>query len=372
MKKNILILYTNSGTGYYMASKAIEEKIKNIYPNSNILLIDPLDYSRPLLNKIINVINNFISRKFKKLKKKINDNKNISNYLEESSLYSLFSVMFWSKKLEKKLLDFNPEIIFSVHSEVSILISKHKHLFNAKIISVLTDYEINSTFTVPHKIIDLFLVPNVSSYNNAIKFGIDESKVIVSGMPVRNQFINVKIDKVSTLKKYYINTKKQVFLFVIGNGYGRDKMLNYFEEILKSSLDFTYILIPGSNKNIEEKAKRIAIKYNKIGKVLGYTNNMAELINASDLVIGQPGGLIISECLELNKPFCSIEPTSEKEIYNAIYLHKNNFGFNIKNINTFKTFIKKMGNIELKTYSNNIKENHVKNNFDDFLTSYKF
>ena len=40
MKKNILILYTNYGTGHYMAAKAIEENLKKRYKNYNIEILD--------------------------------------------------------------------------------------------------------------------------------------------------------------------------------------------------------------------------------------------------------------------------------------------------------------------------------------------
>ena len=52
MKKNVLVLYTNYGTGHYMAAKAIEELIYSKYKNCNVLVMDPLTYSRPLINKI--------------------------------------------------------------------------------------------------------------------------------------------------------------------------------------------------------------------------------------------------------------------------------------------------------------------------------
>ena len=48
--KKILILYTNYGTGHYMAAKAIAE-VLNKKNNYKVELFDPLTYSRPTINK---------------------------------------------------------------------------------------------------------------------------------------------------------------------------------------------------------------------------------------------------------------------------------------------------------------------------------
>jgi len=368
MKKNILILYTSYGTGHYMAAKAIEEKYKLLYPNCKTLVLDPLKYSSPFLNKIFAEIGTLASTKFRKLRGNFYAKKMYRDYLSENKFYTFAAKLFWTKKLEKKLLEFNPDIIYSTQAASAKLIADHKHLFKAKLISVLTDYEIHRAYTIPHDNIDYYCVPSNSIKDKMGKIGIDKNKIFMSGMPIRNQFYNNKFSRAETIKKYYLDSKKPIILFVCGGGLGNQRSFNYFEMLLKSSLDFNYILVPGSNKRVEEKAKGITLKYNKKGKILGYSNNMAELINVSDLVIGKPGGILISECLELNKPFCSIEPIPGQETWNSIFLQKNSYGFNIKNLNSFKLFLNKVNvSIDLEEYKENIKEKHIKNSFEQFI-----
>ena len=63
--KNILILYTNYGTGHYMAANAIYEYIKDNYPDYNVLVFDPLSFSRPLINKLFAKTGKIVATKFR-------------------------------------------------------------------------------------------------------------------------------------------------------------------------------------------------------------------------------------------------------------------------------------------------------------------
>ena len=64
MAKNVLILYTNYGTGHYMAAKAIEEYIKDNYKDYIVQVLDPLSFSRPIINKLFAKIGKIAATKF--------------------------------------------------------------------------------------------------------------------------------------------------------------------------------------------------------------------------------------------------------------------------------------------------------------------
>lgn len=357
MKKNILILYTNYGTGHYMAAKAIEENLKKRYKNYNIEILDPLSYSRPIINRIFEKIGTSIATKFRNFRKKLYKRKMYKDYMKNSLFFKFCIQLFWTKKLKKKLLNFNPDIIISTQVGPTGLIAAKKNLFHIKLISVFTDYGIHRMYTVCHEFIDTFCVPTNKMKEDMIKIGIDKRKIEVTGIPVREKF--------TSTERQINKEEKPLFLFLCGGGLGYDNAFRYFEIMLNSKIDFNYIFISGKNNKLLNHTKKISKKYKKEGEVLGYVNNIDELLQKTTMIFGKPGGIMTSEALNLNIPICAIEPIPGQEINNAKFIMENGFGFYVKDIREFKYLLSKLENneINLSQYSKNIKNHFEKFNF---------
>lgn len=365
MQKNILILYTNYGTGHYIAAKGIEEYLIDSYPKYKIKMFDPLSYSRPLINKLFAKTGQIVATRFRKFRGKLYDKQMYRNFLKKPWYFKIFTKFFWTKKLEKKLTEFNPDIIISTQVGPTGLIAANKNLFDAKLISVFTDYGVHRMYTITHKDIDIYCVPDKNIKNQMIDLGIDKNKMEVTGIPVRSQIINQKYNKKEFIKKYNLEKDNPIFLFMCGGGLGYDNAFKYFQELLASEYEFSYIFISGKNKKLFKKAQIIANKYDKNGKVLGYVKNIGEFISCSDIVLGKPGGIITSESLNIGTPICSIEPIPGQEIYNAWFITDNRFGFYITNKKEFQIFLNKLKNkeIKLEDYKKNITKNFFKFSF---------
>ncbi len=357
MKKNILIVYTNYGTGHYMAAKAIEENLKKRYKDYHIEILDPLSYSRPIINKLFGKIGKFLATKFRKFRKKLYDKKMYQNYMKNDLFFKFCIHLFWTKKLKNKLLSLNPDIVISTQVGPTGLIAAKKDLFHIKLISVFTDYGIHRMYTVAHEFIDIFCVPTTKIKRKLIEIGIDKDKIKVTGIPVHENFVLQE-------RKIY-KPEKPLFLFMCGGGLGYENAFKYFEIMLKSKYDFNYIFVSGKNKTLIEKAKRASEKYKKEGQVLGYVENMDELLKSTTMILGKPGGIMTSEALNLSVPVCAIEPIPGQEINNAKFISENNFGFYIKDLKEFELFLENLEKkkIDLEKYSENIKINFEPFNF---------
>lgn len=366
MKKNILILYTNYGTGHYMAAKAIEEYIRTNYKTYNVEILDPLSFSRPLINKMFAKIGKIIATKFRKFRGKLYKKKMYQNYLKNSPFFMFCTKLFWTKKLEQKLLNYKPYLIISTQVGPTGLIAAHKSMFNTKLISVFTDYGLHRMYTVAHEFIDIFCVPDESIRQQMVDIGIDANKIKVTGIPVQSKFlVNSKCSKNDFIVEYKLSKNVPIFLFICGGGLGYDNAFKYFEKLLQADYNFSYVFISGKNESLFNKAKDVANKYNKNGIVLGYVNNMDEFIKNSDLVFGKPGGIVTSETLNLGVPLCAIEPIPGQESNNASFILTNNFGFYITNIKDFEIFLENLKNssINLNQYRKQIKKRFVSFSF---------
>lgn len=367
MKKNILILYTNYGTGHYMAAKALEEHINERYPNYNVETLDALSYSRPIINKLFAKTGNIVARKFRKFRGNLYNKKMYKNYLKNSIFFKFCIKLFWTKKLQNKLKDFNPDIIISTQVGPTGLIAGNKSFTNAKLISVFTDYGIHRMYIAPHEFVDLFCVPTEEIKNKMIELGINKNKIVVTGIPVRKQFINCSHNELSIKKKYNLPTNLPVITFICGGGLGIENGFTYFQILLESNYNFSYIFIAGKNSKLYNKALQLSKKYNKAGHIIGYIDNISEVMSISSLIIGKPGGIITSETLNLEIPLCAIEPIPGQETNNSLFIKNNNYGFYIKNTKDLSHLLENLNNkkINLNKYKKNINKNFKKFSFID-------
>ncbi len=366
MPKKVLIVYTNYGTGHFMAAKAIEEYLINHYPDYKVELLDPLSFSRPIINRFFAKMGKLVATKFRKFRLKMYQKKMYQNYFYKSRFDTFCIWLFWTKKLKRKLLKMNPDIIISTQVGPTGLLASHKQFLQAKVISVFTDYGIHRMYTSPHELIDMFCVPTKDIQNQMIKIGISKHKITVTGIPVRLNFLENKINKKSLIRQYQLVENQPILLFLCGGGLGYDNAFVYFKELLKSDYSFSYLFIAGQNKQLFTSAKKLAGQYKKTGKIFEYVKEIDQLMKISDLVIGKPGGIMTSEALNLGIPVCAIAPIPGQEIQNAIFIEKNQFGLYIKNIQEFRLFLDQLKNkqIKLSHYSNNIKKKFENFSFD--------
>ena len=367
MKKNILILYTNYGTGHYIAAKGIEDYLHKHYPEYNVEMFDPLSYSRPTLNKLFAKTGQIVATRFRTFRGKLYEKQMYRNYLKKPWYFNVFTNIFWNKKLSKKLTGFNPDVIISTQVGPTGIIASHKELFDAKLIVVFTDYGVHRMYTITHQDVDIYCVPNNDIKEQMIDIGINKNKIEITGIPVRSQILDKKNSKSKDeiITKHHLLKNKPIFLFMCGGGLGYDNAFGYFKELLQSEYEFSYLFISGANKKLFKKAKNLASNYNKTGQILGYVKNIGELIRSSDIIFGKPGGIITTESLNIGTPICAIEPIPGQEIYNAEFISNNQFGFYITNPQQFDILLKQLKNkaIDLKEYKKNIDKNFFKFSF---------
>lgn len=367
MNKNVLILYTNYGTGHYIAAKGIEEYIINKYPKYNIEVFDPLSYSRPLINKLFAKTGQIVATRFRTFRGKLYEKQMYRNYLKKPWYFNIFIKLFWTKKLERRITSFNPDIIISTQVGPTGLVAANKKMFDAKLVAVYTDYGVHRMYTITHEDIDVYCVSDDNVKKQMINLGINSDKIEVTGIPVRSQILD-KIDKKERkiiINRYNLENDKPIFLFMCGGGLGYDNAFKYFKELLESEYEFSYIFISGKNKKLLKKAEKLAAQYEKKGTILGYVKNIGQLIACSDIVLGKPGGSITSECLNIGTPICAIEPIPGQEIHNANFIRNNNFGFYITNKKEFRQLLDDLKNkkVKLETYNKSIKKNFQRFSF---------
>src|SRR6185503_19202111 len=98
------------------------------------------------------------------------------------------------------------------------------------------------------------------------------------------------------------------------------------------------VAICGRNEELKKRLTRMAARAKPHATVLlkpfGYTKEMDELMTASDIVLGKPGGLTTSEALAKGLVFVIVNPIPGQEERNSDHLLERAVGIRCNNLPT--------------------------------------
>lgn len=306
--KTILILTAQFGAGHISAAKAIKDYILEEYSDSNILIENFIDASLPIMNKpMVKLYENNtkytpgLYNYYYYLKKSFDPRHDIAHKL-------------YTPKLIEYILKVNPDLIISTFPLAAACVynfkEKYSHI-NIPTLTVITDVVDSLEWVYPNT--DMYFVPSCEIKNRFVQKGIHPSKIKVTGVPISKNF-NVN-------SKDIIPGKYKLLL--LGGGRGLFDVseefmywIDNFIENYKENLEIT--IVTGSNSklysNLTEKKPLNNIK------VLGFVNNMYELLKESDLIITKPGGATLFEAIYTNTPVIVKSPKVGQEIENAKFI----------------------------------------------------
>ena len=342
MKKKILITYASYGSGHKTVANYIYEYFKE-HGDYDVKIVDVMDYASLIgkINlKLFNMIFKFQFSLPATIGYELSDNKIVT------APYKIYTKACLNKKLQKDFLEYNPDLLIATHFFGGIMMGSinKKYHTKTKIITIITDYSSNCMWLQNHKYEDYIVVSNEIVKQEVLKFGVDEKKICPFGIPLSSKF-KVTDDKEKIKFKYNIKNNKPIILFFGGGSMGSSFTYNYLKAILKLKLDINIIFVAGKNVELQNKVNELVMKENTPNiTVLGFTNDVSNLLNIATLVITKPGGLSVTEALEMKTPMILIPGNGGQENYNANFVTKNKFGLRVRTTFQLSRVMKKINN----------------------------
>ena len=335
--KKIMIFYGSYGGGHLSAAKAIKEYIEKKYADTEIQMIDCIEYVNKYLNKIT-------TKAYSDMAKVAPKAWGYIYKKSESGIVGKFSIdinKLMAIKLHKLLREFNPDYVISTHPFSSFMCAylKKKGKCNFKLSTIMTDFAPHDQWLMYPKFVDLFFVAHNGMKDALISKGIDENKINVSGIPLSAKFIEEHNDE-DTLKKFSLEKSKKTILFFGGGkmGLGKSRTLEILKILASDFKDFQVVAISGQNKDMYKNFKEIVENTNREDsiKILEFTDKVPDLMSISNVVITKPGGLTTTESLASNLPMIIINPIPGQEEENAEFLENNGVGIWLKKNDNIK------------------------------------
>ena len=330
---NILLFYASYGSGHLSAATAIEQYIRENYPDAKTLKIDCVEYINKSINKISTSAYKSIILKTPVLWGQV------YKLLKNDTILDItqFSNRFMAKKIFTLFEDFEPDLVISCHplgGQITSFLKSHKKT-NCKLATVMTDFASHKQWLIGKDYTDYFFVSNIEMKTSLISEGIYPNKIYVSGIPISPNFYK-NYDKENIYKSLNIAKNKKNIIFFGGGSLGLSSSSN-IKAILISLLQATneshqIIIISGKNQKLyNDFEKTINNTFHKSEiKLIDFTTKLPELLPITSFVITKPGGLTITECISTNVPIILINPIPGQEKENAQYIEDNKMGIWVK------------------------------------------
>ena len=315
MKKKILIVSVRAGAGHLKAAEALEVAFKIYCPDAEIKNIDLLDYSSSLIKfaygkaylDLVKALPELYAYSYKHYEP-------VKNFIKPRFLFDKFNFSDFLKIVG----EFNPDVVVTTHFIAGAVVEsyKQKNGKNYKIVLTLTDYEFHPLWLVGG--VDLFAVATVEVKHTLVYYGVNQEKIIISGIPVDPKFSGFQ-DKNELRKKYGLHNASPVVLISAGS-FGMTPLVQVIHEFKKIPNDFQMIVVCGKNNELKKDLEAKQLNEARLKKVFGFVDFMDKLMAVSDFLITKPGGITVSESIASGLPMMLIEPIPGQEEANAAYL----------------------------------------------------
>src|ERR1041385_1696796 len=148
----------------------------------------------------------------------------------------------------------------------------------------------------------LYLVASDEARRQLIDYGIAPERIKISGMPVHPKFSFPGEDAARVARTALGLDAEKFTVFVNAGWEGGGNIPDIFRELVRGELDVQAIFLAGRNEALKSEAESIAGEAKFPIKVIGYSEEVEQLMRAANVMISKLGGLTTFEALSCRVP----------------------------------------------------------------------
>lgn len=294
-QKTILVLSSRGGYGHTAAANTLEHLIGDRY---HLQVVHPIDQLRiwgvPSGEQFYNML---LKRGWIRS----------TNFLARHVAPTLFRSR--ESKMEELIDEYisahQPELIISVIPYVNYPASEAARKQGIPYLLITTDNDLKNWSYELDKIIHPEFRVTIghdlpSTRGLLMKKQIPPEAIETIGLPLRKEFTSDK-DLKGIRNRHQIPEEKATILIMMG-GSGGKSAYEYARKIGKMDLDTHLIVCAGYNEKLKKNLSKIKLHPSNSMTILGFTQEVADLMAISDLIITKPGPGTINEAISMQLP----------------------------------------------------------------------
>jgi len=311
----VLLLYISEISGHHQATIAIENALKNLNPDIEVLNLNAFNYTNPITEKIVNRLYLGVIKRTPGIWDYLYDNPAVVQRTQKIKE----SIHRHNSPKLKKLFDaFKPNAIACTQAFPCGMIADFKRTcaVNVPLVGVLTDYAPHSYWI--YDTVDYYVVPSEEVKERFISKGVAAEKIKTYGIPIDPKFSR-QHNRQELAKKFELSLDKPIIL-TMGGGQGLGPINKIVSSFKKIRVDSQLIVVTGTNQKLYRRLKNKIKRLKKKVSLFRFITNIDELMEISSLIITKPGGLTTAEALAKGLPMLIINPLPGQEEINTTFL----------------------------------------------------
>ncbi|MEP7105383.1 MAG: glycosyltransferase [Chloroflexota bacterium] len=316
------MLFSDTGGGHRAAARALAQAITQIDGDASVVSADPLiGEGSAVIRRLARLYSPLIQR----------SRPAWGAVYHGSNLRPVFAAIravFGGnvrRILVRMLREHDPEVVISVHPLLNhVAYSAIQRSGRRRgLMTVITDLiEFHRGWAFPRA--DLVVVPTESARQACLKWGVPADRIQLLGLPVDLRFRPPAPGEKAALRRRFGLQEDRMTILVSGGGEGSGNLLRQVRALAWHEHPWQVIAVCGRNEKLRRRLARV--HFGTPTRILGFVDNMPELMRASDLVVSKAGPGAIAEALTTGLPIMLTGYLPGQETENVTFVTMTGFG----------------------------------------------
>jgi processive 1,2-diacylglycerol beta-glucosyltransferase len=334
MAPRILVLSASVGAGHMRAAQAVELALRQAVPDAVVKNVDVLTLTnapfRRLYGKtyidLVNKAPHFLGYFYDMLDQPSRSGRN------RRDKFRLTLEKLNLKTFMRLLQDEPWDLVINTHFLPAEIIASLRRdgKLNVPQVTVTTDFETHRLWV--NQPCDFYFTATEEGARYLEHWGVPGKQIMATGIPIHPVFASPK-DRAKCLANQGLAGDRPIVLQMSG-GFGVGPIEKLYRALLDIDKPLEIVAIAGRNEEVRKGLGAIKPPARHRTKVLGFTDQVDELMAVADLVVSKPGGLTTSEVLARGAGMVIVNPTPGQEYRNNDFLLENGAAIKVNNIAT--------------------------------------
>jgi 1,2-diacylglycerol 3-beta-galactosyltransferase len=294
----ILILFSDTGGGHRAAARALTDALKQLDPTCDVTVADPLISQGPaVVRRLASLYSPMIQR----------SRAAWGAVYHSSNTKPTFAAIraVFGPGVRKVIIDLvaqhDPDVLLSVHPLLNHI--AHQAILKGgrpralmTVITDLVDFHRGWTFSRA----DLVVAPTELARKVALRRRVPADRIKLLGLPVDLRFRPPAPGEKRALRRRYGLDEGRFTVLVMGGAAGVGNLIKQVRVLAWEPHQWQVIAVCGRNEKLQSRLARVRFATPTL--VLGFVDNIPELMRASDVIVTKAGPGAIAEALATGVP----------------------------------------------------------------------
>jgi 1,2-diacylglycerol 3-beta-galactosyltransferase len=294
----ILILFSDTGGGHRAAARALTDALKQLDPTCDVTVADPLISQGPAVVRRLASLYSPMIRRSRAAWGAVYHSSNTK------PTFAAIRAVF-GPGVRKVIIDLvvvhDPDVVLSVHPLLNHI--AHQAILKGgrpralmTVITDLVDFHRGWTFSRA----DLVVAPTELARKVALRRRVPADRIKLLGLPVDLRFRPPAPGEKRALRRRYGLDESRFTVLVMGGAAGVGNLIKQVRVLAWEPQQWQVIAVCGRNEKLRSRLARVRFATPTL--ILGFVDNMPELMRASDVIVTKAGPGAIAEALATGVP----------------------------------------------------------------------